>query len=268
MQGFVNVFTDLDGTLLDHRSYQFAPAMPALDLLRSRGIPLILCSSKTAAEILPLRSELGFDHCPAIVENGAGVLAANAAKVSPAPQHAELIASLDRLPASLREAFSGFCEWSISELQAQTGLGTEAARRALQRDFSEPGLWLGDEAARQEFINRLEQLGVRAQQGGRFLTLGFDGSKASRMREIIDDYRIQQPDPVFSIALGDAPNDIEMLQQADLGIIIPNPAHGSIPPLAGESEGRIIRASRSGPAGWNESLLDLLTNPNLANQGT
>ena len=52
------IFTDLDGTLLDHASYSYAPAEPALALLHKLEIPLILASSKTAFEIAPLREEL------------------------------------------------------------------------------------------------------------------------------------------------------------------------------------------------------------------
>ena len=73
MTARVIVFTDLDGTLLDHESYGYAPALPLLSRLRAAGIPLILASSKTAAEIAPLRADLGFADCPAIVENGAGI---------------------------------------------------------------------------------------------------------------------------------------------------------------------------------------------------
>ena len=267
MRQFTIVFTDLDGTLLDHESYSHEAAAPALKQLQTRDIPLILCSSKTAAEVLPLRRLLGFEKCPAIVENGAGILEAHASQPVPAPRHAELISKIEQLPATLRDSFSGFSSWSGAELEARTGLEGAAARRAAQRDYSEPGLWLGDAANRREFIAALERQGIHAQQGGRFLTLGFAGSKAERMREIVAAYRAQQSDPLFSIALGDAPNDIEMLESADLGVILPNPAHPGIPPLAAESEGRIIRATRPGPAGWNQSLLALLDNPNLATEG-
>ena len=44
------VFTDLDGTLLDE-SYSWDLAQPAIDLLRSASIPIILNSSKTVAEM-------------------------------------------------------------------------------------------------------------------------------------------------------------------------------------------------------------------------
>src|SRR4030042_1090542 len=66
------VFTDLDGTLLDHRNYSFEPARPALRLLRESGIPLIICTSKTRAEVEEIRAALG-NTDPFVVENGGAV---------------------------------------------------------------------------------------------------------------------------------------------------------------------------------------------------
>ena len=244
------VFTDLDGTLLDHLDYSHAAAAEALDYLRRNDIPLILCSSKTAAEIAPLREELGFQHCPAIVENGAGTLAAGSTSLSPAPRHAELLGTLAEMSPAVRRNFSGFSEWSLETLMQRTGLDECAARRAARRDYTEPGLLVGDEQGCRQFLDALEKAGLSAQQGGRFLTLGFGAGKAQRMHEILRAYPGRR-----SIALGDAPNDIELLQQADTGIIVPNPAHAGIAVLPGEQEGRILRASRPGPAGWNDALL-------------
>ena len=48
---FYLVFTDLDGTLLDHRIYSFEDALPALDFCRKTHVPVILISSKTRAEM-------------------------------------------------------------------------------------------------------------------------------------------------------------------------------------------------------------------------
>lgn len=66
------VFTDLDGTLLDRETYSFEQALPALEVIQQKGIPLILSSSKTRAEIEIYRRELGYDH-PFISENGGAI---------------------------------------------------------------------------------------------------------------------------------------------------------------------------------------------------
>ncbi len=67
------VFSDLDGTLLDHDSYRWAPARPALDGLKARG------RAAGAGELArpPPRSRCctassGSARTPAIVENGGG----------------------------------------------------------------------------------------------------------------------------------------------------------------------------------------------------
>ncbi len=51
MNKHIVVFTDLDGTLLDHDSYSYTAAEPALDFIRNNNIPLIFTTSKTAIEV-------------------------------------------------------------------------------------------------------------------------------------------------------------------------------------------------------------------------
>jgi mannosyl-3-phosphoglycerate phosphatase len=63
------VFTELDGTLLDHQTYSWDPARSALALLSRHKIPWMIVTSKTRAEVEVLRTELGNEH-PFIVENG------------------------------------------------------------------------------------------------------------------------------------------------------------------------------------------------------
>src|SRR4029077_3602024 len=64
------VLTDLDGTLLDHETYSWEAARPALERLELSGIPWILVHSKTRAEVEAWRKQLGNRH-PLVVENGA-----------------------------------------------------------------------------------------------------------------------------------------------------------------------------------------------------
>jgi mannosyl-3-phosphoglycerate phosphatase len=246
------VFTDLDGTLLDHDSYSPAAAEPALAQLRAAGVPVVLATSKTAAEVAPLRERLGFAHVPAIVENGAGLLEPGT-EAPPGDRYKDLRGALDTLPADLRAGFEGFGDWAPEGIADRTGLPPEQAARAAKRKFSEPGLWTGSAADKERFLGALAARGITAREGGRFLTLSFGGTKAERMEEILARYG--HP---FSVALGDAPNDIEMLERADLGIIVANPHRAPLPPLRGEAEGRIRRTALPGPAGWNDAVLQVM----------
>ncbi|MEM8572015.1 MAG: HAD-IIB family hydrolase [Pseudomonadota bacterium] len=246
------VFSDLDGTLLDHKTYAFEAARPALAALQEIGSALILASSKTAREIAPIRDALGFSHCPAIAENGAGVMppGKEAQGTDDAP-YRDLRQRLDRLPSRFRDHFAGFGDWSTEEVARQTGLSREAASAARARQFSEPGLWSGTEAHLPEFLRAISDVGLSARRGGRFLTLSFGGSKADRMEDILASYTPPGAPPPRSLALGDAPNDVEMLERADRGIIIFNPGGTPIQALQGERDGTIIRSTLPGPEGWN-----------------
>lgn len=254
------VFSDLDGTLLDHETYSFAPAWPALDRMREDGHVLILASSKTAAEIAPIRAAMGFVHCPAIVENGAGLLAAGEdGEDGSAPRHQAIMEALAGLPASLRQKFSGFSDWSVGEIAERTGLPPEQAEQAAKRRFSEPGIWSGTDSEMEEFVARLSQSGITGVRGGRFFTLSHGSTKATQMEAVLALYQGEGEGGVaMTVALGDAPNDIPMLDKADLGIIIANPAHAGIEPLEAEKSGRIIRSSKPGPEGWNEEMRRVL----------
>ena len=66
------VFSDLDGTLLDEETYSYEGALAALHALHELKVPLILCSSKTRAEIEFWRERLEYQH-PFIVENGGAI---------------------------------------------------------------------------------------------------------------------------------------------------------------------------------------------------
>lgn len=242
------VFSDLDGTLLDHANYDWQPAVPALNRLAKIGAAVVLASSKTAAEITVLQDEMGLGHWPAIVENGAGLLGRQTT-----PQYDALRHALTQIPQDMRRKFTGFGDMNTQAVADCTGLPQDVANLAKNRMFSEPGLWSGTDHQQTEFITALAALGVSARHGGRFLTLSFGKTKATQMAEIMAQYQ-----PRHTIALGDAPNDIEMLETADTGIIIANPHRAALPPLPGEATGRVWRTTDTGPIGWNSAIMAML----------
>jgi mannosyl-3-phosphoglycerate phosphatase len=61
------------------------------------------------------------------------------------------------------------------------------------------------------------------------------------------------------LALGDAPNDVEMLEAADRAAIVANPHRPALPPMPGEAEGRVLRTDLTGPAGWSWAVERILS---------
>ncbi len=245
------VFTDLDGTLLDHETYDYAPALPMLARLRDRGAVVVLASSKTGAEIAEWQDRLGLSDCPAIVENGAALYDGTFDD----RDYRRIRAVLAMLDAPFR----GFGDMDAAGVAAVTGLSPEAAGKARTRAHSEPGLWLGTEAQLDGFLSALGEQGIHARRGGRFLTLSFGGTKAAQMQALID--RLA---PEVTVALGDAPNDAEMLARADYGIVVRNDHGPGLPPLPGEETGRSLRTRAAGPAGGGEGRTALRARPELA----
>ncbi len=265
----VLVFTDLDGSLLDHQSYSHAPALPMLERLRTLGIPLIPASSKTKAEILALRETLG-NHHPFIVENGAaalvpeGYFARPPADASPeagflvkrfCAGRARWLGLVERLRPDYDGEFVTFAESSTRQIREMTGLGQAAAERAARRAYGEPLRWLGSAARRDRFVRDLERLGARVLIGGRFLHVSGATDKGRALCWLKARYEADGGRSCYAIAAGDSPNDLAMLEAADHALIVRSRVHAP-PALSGQA--RATLSERFGPAGWNEGLGALL----------
>jgi mannosyl-3-phosphoglycerate phosphatase len=247
------IATDLDGSLLDHHSYSFAPAEPALAEIRRRRIPLVLCSSKTRAEMLVVQAELAIDD-PFICENGAAICSHEAGGLkleALAPPRERVLEILSELRESEGFAFTGFADLSAGDIAEATGLPLAAAERAAAREFSEPLRWEDSEQQLARFLDLLAQRGLQAQQGGRFLSVAGPADKGlavTRLRQRL------APEAAL-VALGDSPNDESMLAAADVAVIIKSERSAGLAP---GGCGRVIRTRQPGPAGWQEAMSALL----------
>ncbi|EHJ05878.1 HAD-IIB family hydrolase [Marinobacter manganoxydans] len=259
------IFSDLDGTLLDHDDYRWQAAGPALDRLKAAQIPLVLNSSKTMPEIRALREELG-NNDPFIVENGAAVVIPPHALGNAEEEVVNFGATRDRVLEVLgaqrkRGArFTSFADMSANELAAETGLDPAAAGRAKERLGTEPLLWQGSEEALAEFEAALGSEGLRLVAGGRFLHAMGIFDKADGARFLLNKYREQYREqygdaPVLAIALGDSPNDQQMLESADIPVVIRGVKSDEV---RLPSAKHAMRSLKPGPEGWNECVLNLL----------
>jgi mannosyl-3-phosphoglycerate phosphatase len=269
MNNPVIIFTDLDGTLLDSQ-YSFDKAMPALQLIKERNIPLILCSSKTRTEIEHCRVKIDNTH-PFISENGGGVfvpkgyfkLQITNCKLRLKEQGNYFIirlgAAYDDLRRALQElrsegfAVKGFGDMTIKEVADLTGLGTADAELAKQRDFDEPFVFTGSAEDITKLKRRIKAKGFNYTQGEFYHIMG-DSDKGRAVEIVKGLYAGEHTKPVTA-ALGDSPNDIEMLRSVDYPVAVQK-KNGSYDNRI--SAHNLMKANGIGPEGWNRAVIELL----------
>ena len=248
------VFTDLDGTLLDNDDYRYDAALPAIEALRRRAIPLVFCSSKTAAELEALQEELGLED-PFISENGGGIHFPSEDRViAMGSTYKELALGLEQIAERLHTEFKTMVDMSVEELVAETGLSREDAELARKRNFDLAFL-VGKEVPVPALEDEVAKLGLRLTSGARFFHLTGENDKGAAVRRLVALYKEQTGKRVDTVGLGDSENDLPLLNAVDRPVIIPNP--GSKAPLNPAHTNAII-ASDPAPEGWNREILRLL----------
>ena len=241
------IFSDLDGTLLDHKTYTFDPALEALSIIKSRQIPLILSSSKTRTEIERIQSHLTLKD-PFIFENGSGVFYNNQV-VSFGINLTEIHDKITPLQKTFN--FNCYSLLTIEQAIHYTGLTEEEAKLSQQRQFSEPIIWLDDEERKNDFLEKIHQLGLNATQGGRFLTISSHHDKAKALKWIKNSLENDYQTKFISIALGDGENDISMINACDIKILIKNNNEHL-------QRSDWVLSEMCGTSGWNQEILKVL----------
>jgi mannosyl-3-phosphoglycerate phosphatase len=267
MGDFLIVFTDLDGTLLDHDTYRWDAALEALEVCRGQAVPIILVSSKTRAEMDPLRRQLGLSS-PFICENGGGIFFPAEGDIAPPPgtilaenlhvwslgtPYHRLTRTLKEIRRELGWKMRGFSEMTLADISALTGLDQEQAGLAARREYDEPFILENhsEEKDLSPLFRAARRRDLQITVGGRFFHLFGLNDKGHAVASLIAWYK-ETRSRVTSMALGDSPNDFSMLKQADYPVLIRSARRFSgleetIPGLRVSSE--------TGPRGWNTEVL-------------
>ncbi len=240
------IFTDLDGTLLNHEDYSFDEALEMLSFIKAHKIPLIFTTSKTKEECEILQEKIGLD-VPFIVENGACIFGLKGGDVQLGLHYSKIRAFMD----SVKEAFAinAFSDMSVEAVMEHTDFSYDLASMAKRRDFSEPFL-IHDERKLTALEKLAEAQGMKILKGGRFYhCVGINQDKGKAVSKVLEHYHDS-----YSIGLGDNYNDVDMLRVVDTPILIPH------------HEGKyidveipnLIKALHKGSLGWNETLKKIL----------
>ncbi|MCI0469533.1 MAG: HAD hydrolase family protein, partial [Nitrospirae bacterium] len=127
------------------------------------------------------------------------------------------------------------------------------AGMARERDFDEPFVFEGPDYRLSGLLRAINEKGFKFTQGRFFHILG-SSNKGIAVSILIDLYKARYGD-VRTVAIGDSPNDISMLERVDHPVIVQK-HDGSYDPQI-KIPG-IIKAEGIGPEGWNKAILKLI----------
>lgn len=260
------IFTDLDGSLLDHDTYGWEPAEPWLARLQAAQVPVIITTSKTAAEVAPLQRALGLSDVPFIAENGALVTLPSSWENHPdfphkifSADYPHLCQLLHRLRTEQAFDFRGFSDMTDAEVAAITGLPLRDAALARRREGSEPVIWLGSDNELERFTACLKQYQLALTQGGRFYhVMGESVSKGRAVEWLTAHYQQRAGSAITTLGLGDGPNDRSLLEATQHAVIIKGAVSDKVT-LSLEYHGEVYRTACTGPEGWSEGLSHYLS---------
>ncbi len=264
------IFTDLDGTLIDFETYSPELATPLAKQIIDDGLPLVFCSSKTLAEQKALMETMEI-VTPCIVENGSGIYlpegvslfegrpAVSASDgdrlISLGVSAVEIQDHIQNISRDLKIDLKQYSTLSDPEIVEITGLSSMAAANARKRDFSETLTASLSDEQWEAVKTAFDAVDLQCLCGGRFYTVTSKNcNKGKALLEVVEAYRSQIVGQWRSVAIGDSPNDVDMLKAADRRYLVQQPDgnwHNVDLP-------NLNRVPAIGPRGWILAVEEIL----------
>ena len=251
------VVSDVDGTLMDH-SYDLTPAIETIKTLKKLCIPVILCTSKTAAEVEVIRNDLNLTD-PYIVENGAAIYGDSLKKFNGRIILGEKYESLEKIlnfiSKEIEYKLIPLNNLSDKEATELTGLKGNSLTLMRDRHWSMP--FLNPPSFLEERINIIcKKFKVAIFKGNRMSHLLSINSNKGKAINVLKEYSNNQN--VQIIGLGDSPNDLPLLLSSDIRIVIPGVNGPNMNLLEKLKDLKFTLASQPNGYGWKNEINKLL----------
>lgn len=263
------IFTDLDGTLLNHHSYSFGDNIKIIQILLDHSHQIIINSSKTFLEILKIRKKLGLESMPFSCENGAVIYYPKSNFQKPLGSlnfkefwKKKVITKSSQFWHRYLLQQNKYFKFEIAQdlpiklLKERTGL--KDIKPMLSREGSQLIIWKDSQLNLSKFKKQIKRIhsGVFI-QGGRFIQLSSSCSKRISTKLISHTYFEQFHDKYYKsiIAIGDNQNDIDMLNYAKYPCLIKS--NKSQFPKLYKNKNQIFQSRSLAPKGWKEVIKDL-----------
>ena len=259
------VVSDVDGTLMDH-SYDLTPAKETIKLLQELSIPVILCTSKTAAEVKVIRKELNLTD-PYIVENGAAIYGESLKKVNGEIILGEKYEILENILSSISNEINYDLQPlnNISDQQATELTGLKGYSLELMRDRHWSMPFLNPPETKEEDINICcKRFNVEIFRGNRMSHMLSINSNKGKAINALKQYS-NNPN-IEIIGLGDSPNDLPLLLNSDYKIVVPSPSGPNLKLLEKLKDYDYTLASYPNGFGWKSEINKLINKLVLSKQ--
>ena len=266
------IFSDIDGSFMNHRSYSYSTLKKYILLLKNH-CQVIFNSSKTFAEINELNKSLKI-LSPFIVENGACiffprnynniVFDKNFFKYNDylgyklTNKNSQLLIS-ETNHLKKKYKFSFLSEITDLRLKKITNLNIQQLKKSRMRMFSNPILWEDKETKKDQFSKEINSLGYEVSYGGRFLHLCDSYNKGKAVNEFLAILKLNKNLSYKTISIGDSDNDLSMLEQTDYSCIIKS----SKKKLLLNKKKNNYYSKNFAPEGWRESLEYIFKKENI-----
>ena len=247
------LFTDLDGTLLNKKTFEFKAALKLIKNCISKGINIIPNSSKTDLELDEICENLEIPKVY-ISENGSFIYGLNFLS-----ENLNKKVHLSRNKAVIFKNFSDNINIKLQKkclilenetLQNQIeilGLPHNKISKAMNRKFSMPFIFLGNKEEEVELKNNVKKHGLNIQFGGRVFSLGDEVSKGNAMMRFISLLSNETKKNYVSICVGDNENDFDMLDKSDYPCLVKNGPLKNI-----NFKNQCVFSKTEAPDGWVE----------------
>ena len=266
------IFSDIDGSFMNHKSYSYSILKKYILLLKNH-CEVIFNSSKTFEEIDELNKSLKI-LSPFIVENGACiffprnynhiVFDKNFFKYNDYygykltnKSSQLLISETNHLKKKYK--FSFLSEITDLRLKKITNLNIQQLKKSRMRMFSNPIFWEDQENKKDQFSKEINSLGYGVSFGGRFLHLCDSYDKGTAVKEFLAILKLNKNLSYKTISIGDSDNDLSMLEQTDYSCVIKS----SKKKLLLNKKKNNYYSKNFAPEGWRESLEYIFKKENI-----
>lgn len=246
------VFTAIDGTLLDARTFSAGANRAAIRRLAAQNIPVIPVSVMTMRELAPIAATLGMQRAMIVEAGGAiGRWNGEAWDVEPCGPPAETLLDVvrdieERSGANLL-VYSALPPSDAAQFSGRSG---EMLHASQARTFSEPFVI---ESGELDAVSRAAAaIGFSIRRGRRFLHLCRECDEGEAFTRVRAELQCET-----AIAIGSAAVDAEFLARADVAIVLPG-ENGEVDRelVAKVPHARV--APSPAPSGWAQAIEELL----------